>query len=114
MALLDSVQEAFADRNVPLHLLLGMISIGRRLDRYLPDRPERQSPPRPERGDEPRPAAARAPRRPEPGEQLLYSILGVISIRRVLMAELEAVRAGRAAPGPPPAPPVLRGRRLLR
>ncbi|KYF93626.1 hypothetical protein BE20_08800, partial [Sorangium cellulosum] len=35
MALLDSVRDASAEGNVPLHLLLGLVSFTRRLDRLL-------------------------------------------------------------------------------
>ncbi|WP_437317530.1 hypothetical protein [Sorangium sp. So ce385] len=35
MALLDSVRDASAEGNAPLHLLLGLVSLARRLDRLL-------------------------------------------------------------------------------
>ncbi|WP_437801023.1 hypothetical protein [Sorangium sp. So ce693] len=130
MPLLDSVRDEFANRNVLLHLLLGAISVGRRLDAFLPGTPPTPEPP----ADAPEPPAdapelpADAPElpadAPEPptdapearglppsdgaqrvtsardrrgaGDQLLYLVLGAISLRRALMAEIEPLRAAHA------------------
>lgn len=145
MPLLDSVRDEFANRNVLLHLLLGAISVGRRLDAFLPGTPPPPEPPADAReapadareapadareapadsSPEPPADAREAPTdAPEPpadapearglppsdgaqrvtsardrrgaGDQLLYLVLGAISLRRALMAEIEPLRAAHA------------------
>jgi hypothetical protein len=89
MALFDSVRDGFADRNAPLHLLLGVISLARRLDAFLPA--PSAPPPAP-----PAPAPA--------GDPFLYLVLGVISLRRTLEGELAKVRAAHRGAPPAEAP----------
>jgi len=87
--LLDSVRAEFADRNAPLHLLLGALSLARRLDRLLPEAP--LDPPK-------APQSARS----EPGDHpLVYIALGLISLRKTLLSQLEPVRAAHAEANPP-------------
>lgn len=87
MALLDSLRDASADRNVPLHLLLGLVSLARRLDPLL-GAPGSPGPPEP-------PPSAPAP--DARGDALIYLLLGVISLRRTLLAELDPLREARPA-----------------
>jgi hypothetical protein len=108
---LDSVRDEFADGNVPLHLVLGLISLARRLDASLPAPPEVRA-----EVD----AAPSPPAPPAPSEAFLYLVLGLVSLRRTLARELdpiraahEARRAGSSASRPSPAPN-LRLRDLLR
>lgn len=83
MPLLDSVRDEFAEHNVPLHLLLGLISFARRMDAHLPGSPG-EGPPAPQAP----PAAAEAPR----GDPFLHLLLGLVSLRRTLLSELEPLR----------------------
>ncbi|XXX77465.1 hypothetical protein WMF30_01650 [Sorangium sp. So ce134] len=93
MALLDSLRDASADRNVPLHLLLGLVSLARRLDPLL-DAPDAPEPP---------PGTAASPGAASPGgtaadargDALIYLLLGAISVRRTLLAELAPLRDAR-------------------
>jgi hypothetical protein len=78
MPRLDSTRDAFADRNVPLALLLGLVSLAHRLGGVATAR--RSSPP-------PGPDAREHP--------LLYLVLGLVSLRRTLLAELEPLREAR-------------------
>jgi|HubBroStandDraft_6_1064221.scaffolds.fasta_scaffold889275_1 hypothetical protein len=91
MPLLDSTRDEFTERNVPLHLLLGLVSLGRRLDGLLARR-------RPEVQDEGR------------EHPLVYLILGLLSVRRTLLAELGPLLAAHRprVPSPPQPPPPLR------
>ncbi|MDC0683645.1 hypothetical protein [Sorangium atrum] len=103
MPLLDSVRDEFANRNALLHLLLGAISMGRRLDALLPGAPAMSEPSAgaPEKRRLPPPDGA--PHGTSAGDprgasdQLLYLVLGAISLRRALMAELEPLHAAHAA-----------------
>jgi hypothetical protein len=85
MPLLDSARDEFTERNVPLCLLLGLVSLGRRLDGVV---------------------AKRGPGGEEhAGEHpLVYLILGLVSLRTKLAAELDpllsAHRRRVAAPAP--------------
>lgn len=119
MALLDSIGDEFAEHNVPLHLLLGLISLARRMDPHLPAPPAAEpAPPAPSEAPPPAPEAAGA-------DPLVHLALGLISLRRTLLADLEPLRAAhaqacreRGAAGPeapePGAPAALRARDLLR
>ncbi|WP_437610056.1 hypothetical protein WMF20_01525 [Sorangium sp. So ce834] len=80
MALLDSVRDASAEGNVPLHLLLGLVSFARRLDRLL--------------------GAPGAPA-PQPG-----SVAGAPAPQPGSVAGTPAPQPGSVAgaPAPPPAP----------
>ncbi len=119
MTLLDSVRDEFAEHNVPLHLLLGLLSLARRMDAHLPSSP----------AGPPAPLMAREAPPPEPdaagADPLLHLLLGLISLRRTLLSELEPLRAAheqarrdREAPGlgspAPGAPASLHARDLLR
>lgn len=97
MALIDSVREGYAEHNVPLHLLLGLISLSRRMDVYLP----------------PPPAGAPPVSEAPGGDPVLHALLGLISLRRTLLSAVEPIRqaheAAQARPGPlAPAPPPAR------
>jgi hypothetical protein len=101
VAILDSVGDEFVDRNEPLHLVLGLISLGRRLDAHLPDAPgaEPEAPAGP-------PSATETPG----GDPLLHLLLGLVSLRRTLLSELAPLRIAQEAPGEaqgagPAAPP---------
>jgi hypothetical protein len=108
--LLDSVRDEFADRNVFLHLLLGLVALARRLDALLPGP-----------GDSPA-AGAEAPPPPEggaPADPFLDLVLGLVSLRRTVATELGASPSAHAGAEPAPAPhpveaPSLRLRDLLR
>jgi len=78
MALLDSSRDEFADRNVLLHLVLGLVSYARRIETLAP-------PP------------ARVEARPEetetsPPDAALSFLLGVVAVRASLMRELDPLR----------------------
>jgi hypothetical protein len=101
MPLLDSTRDEFTERNVPLHLLLGLMSLARRLDGLLARR---------------RPAVEDARLGypgPPPQHPLVYLILGLVSVRRTLLAELDPLLAAhrqrdRDTPAPRSPPPPLR------
>jgi hypothetical protein len=94
MPLLDSTRDEFAERNVPLCLLLGLVSLGRRLDGLLAKRgapwQERQEP----AGEHP----------------LVFLILGLVSLRTKLAAELDPLLSTRRprVVSPAPASPLIR------
>lgn len=110
MPLLDSVRDEFADRNVLLHLLLGAVSLGRRLDVFLPPRPSSGAEGEPKSHEEADRSAgvpldappatgsggasSAEPRAPD--DPLLYLVLGLISLRRTIMVELDPIRAEHA------------------
>jgi hypothetical protein len=89
MALLDSIREGFADRNAPLYALLGLISLARRLDAFLPPSADATKTPPPP------PPPTRSPG----DDPLLYLLLGMISLRRTLLSELEPLRAAHRTAG---------------
>lgn len=119
MALVDSLREGYVEHNVPLHLLLGLISLARRMDAHLPPSPE-GAPAAHAAGEAP-PLAQPVPETPG-GDPLLHVLLGLISLRRTLLSELEPLReaheAAQARPGPeapgPDAQVALPARDLLR
>ncbi|WP_437813864.1 hypothetical protein [Sorangium sp. So ce1078] len=141
MALLDSLRDASTEGNVPLHLLLGLVSLARRLDPLVgapgspeppcapgspepPCAPGSLEPPCAPGSPEPPPSAA-APGGAAPGaaatgargDALIYLLLGVISLRRTLLAELAPLREARPAEAQPPsrgAPDPAAARRGLR
>jgi hypothetical protein len=90
MASLDDVRDDYADENLPVFLLLGLVSALRRLEPLLP--PEEKPP-----LDAPGHAHA-----PAPGSgRFLYLVLGLIAFRRDLEAHLpppcEAAASGGSA-----------------
>ncbi|WP_129572676.1 MULTISPECIES: hypothetical protein [Sorangium] len=91
MALLDSVRDASAEGNVPLHLLLGLVSFARRLDRLLgaPGTPA------------PQPGSVAGTPAPQPG-----SVAGAPAPQPGSVAGTPAPQPGSVAgaPAPPPAP----------
>ncbi|WP_437724898.1 hypothetical protein [Sorangium sp. So ce861] len=125
MALLDSLRDASAEGNVPLHLLLGMVSFARRLDRLLgaPGAPAATpaatqpgsmagtpatpptTPPATQPGSvEPEPGSVQPTgAEASPGDAatdarsdaLIFLLLGAISVRRTLLAELDPLREAR-------------------
>ncbi len=102
MASLDDVRDDYADENLPVFLLLGLVSALRRLEPLLPP------------VEEP-PLDAHAT---EPGSgRFLYLVLGLIAFRRALEAHLpppcEAAASGGPA-GEEPAPGLPSLRELLR
>jgi hypothetical protein len=84
MALVEGLRGEFADHDVYLHLLLGLVSASRRLERLLPDVPP--SPPA-----EPQAALS------ADEEGRVLALLGLISVRRTLMGMLEARSAQSGA-----------------
>jgi hypothetical protein len=101
MSLLDEHGRDFVDRNPLTPLLLGMISLLRRLDRVLPEAPGVAS-------DMTAPevtAAEVAPAPPSPPEdRLLLMVLGLISVRRTLLGALAPLRAASDGASSPTAP----------
>lgn len=84
MSLLDEHDRDFVDRNPLTPLLLGMISLSRRLDRVLPEAP----------GTAPVVAPEVPPVCSSPSEdRLLLMVLGLISVRRTLLGTLAPLRA---------------------
>ena len=78
MALLDSARAAFSDRDAPLHLLLGLISLARRLDGLPP----------------PRGAALEGHGEDGPRDDASIDlVLGLLSFRKALLAALGPIRA---------------------
>ena len=106
MALLDSSRDEFADRNVLLHLVLGLVSYARRVDALVP-------------------SSAPVEARPEgagsaPPDAALFFLLGMVAVRESLMreldplrAELDRRRAAADAPGDEPFPADIPGPREL-
>jgi hypothetical protein len=103
MALLEEMRGGFAEHDVFLHLLLGLLSVSRRLERVLPREP------------------VRGPEEPAPGltqeeERRVLLLLGLVSVRRTLLGTLEPLRPS----GPPggeacePRAPLPSPRELLR
>jgi hypothetical protein len=128
VALLDSIRDEFTDRNVPMHLLLGMLSLTRRLDAVLGprDAPMDRREPSP-RDDasclhvDAEPMGKMQGETPPRGDAFLHLLLGLISLRRTLRDELDPIRAAprgaalqheRGTPGP--VPPAQGLRDLLR
>lgn len=85
MALLEELRAEFADHDTVLHLLLGLVSLSRRLEPLLP---------------EPAPAApTEAPSsRAEEDERRVLLLLGLVSVRRTLMDTLEPLKTAEEAP----------------
>jgi hypothetical protein len=81
MALLDSSRDEFADRNVLLHLVLGLVSYARRVGALVPLPAPVEAPPE---------GAGSAP-----PDAALSFLLGVIAVRATLMRELDPLRAER-------------------
>ncbi|WP_437968045.1 hypothetical protein WMF04_01530 [Sorangium sp. So ce260] len=108
MALLDSLRDASTEGNVPLHLLLGLVSLARRLDPLVgapgsPEPPGAPRSPEPPRAPEPPPSAAAtgSATTGARGDALIHLLLGVISLRRTLLAELAPLREARPAEAQP-------------
>lgn len=106
MASLDDVRDDYADENLPVFLLLGLVSALRRLEPLLPP------------VEEPPPGAPGHAHATAPGSgRLLYLVLGLVAFRRSLMASLpppcEAAASGGPA-GEEPAPGLPSLRELLR
>jgi hypothetical protein len=78
VALLDSARAAFSDRDAPLHLLLGLISLARRLDGL----PTTRGAAREGHGED-------GPR----DEPSIHLVLGLLSFRKALLASLGPIHA---------------------
>lgn len=99
MASLDEVREDYCDENLPVFLLLGLVSALRRLEPLLP--PPGTPPPCPE------PAAGGPPGK----ERLVYLALGLVAFRGHLLSAIAPVlddRPGTRAETPASARPGLR------
>ena len=84
MALLEEVRGGFTEHDVFLHLLLGLVSLSRRLEPVLPREPAHL----------PRGAC---PPLTEEEERRVLVLLGLLSVRRTLLGTLEPLRnTGRA------------------
>ncbi len=88
MALLEELRTDFSDHDTVLHLLLGLVSLSRRMDRLLPAGPPVEAP-----------CAPPVPL-PEEEERRVLLLLGLVSLRRTVMGTLEPLRAA-VAPSPP-------------
>lgn len=103
MALLEEMRGGFAEHDVFLHLLLGLLSVSRRLEPVVPREPVR--------GPE-----GTAPGLTEEEERRVLLLLGLVSVRRTLLGTLEPLRSSgppgedTSGPGVPPPSP----RELLR
>ncbi|HEX8440878.1 hypothetical protein [Archangium sp.] len=85
MALLEELRADFADHDTVLHLLLGLLSVSRRLEPLLPEAPPG--------------VPAQAPGAlAEADERRVLLLLGLVSVRRTLMNTLEPLRAAAGAP----------------
>lgn len=91
MGLVEGLREEFADHDVFLDLMLGLVSVVRRSERWLPEAPP-AAPPEAERGLE------------GEAEQRVMLLLGWISMRQTLMKSLEPVHASHVRAGSPEAP----------
>ena len=80
MAPLHSARGAFGEQNLPLQLLLGLLSGTERVARLLPADASDAAP------------AAQSP------DRFTALLLGMVSFRRSLLVVLESARAERAAP----------------
>lgn len=92
MSLVEAPRAEFSDHDTVLHLLLGLVSVSRRLERLLPEGPStdgRDAPP--------------APLTEEEEERRVLLLLGLVSVRRTVMGTLEPLRAA-SAPVPPEPP----------
>jgi hypothetical protein len=106
MALLEELRGDFTEHDVFLHLLLGLVSVSRRLERVLPPEPTRV------------PQAATPAPLTEEEERRVMLLLGLVSARRTLLGTLEPLRAAsRASTSPGASEPREEGptlRELLR
>ncbi|WP_309896641.1 hypothetical protein [Archangium sp.] len=91
MALLEELRAGFSDHDTVLHLLLGLVSLSRRLEPLLPEPPPGA------------PAQAPTPLA-EADERRVLLLLGLVSVRRTLMNTLEPLRAAADAPATTEAP----------
>jgi len=105
MARLEELRAEFSDHDPVLHLLLGLVSLSRRLEPLLP------APPSGAPAQAPSPLA-------EADERRVLLLLGLVSVRRTLMNTLEPLRAGAEASArteaPEPAAALPSLRELLR
>jgi hypothetical protein len=85
MALLEGLRGGFDEHDAFLHLLLGLVSLSRRLERLLPPPPE-GAPAR----------SAEAPQ--EEDERVVLLLLGLLSVRRTVMGTLKPLRATHTPP----------------
>lgn len=92
MALLEP-RAGFSDHDTVLHLLLGLVSVSRRLERLLPAGPPADAPGAP-------PATPS-----EEEERRVLLLLGLVSVRRTVMGTLEPLRASSAPIQPEPSEP---------
>ncbi|QSQ23448.1 hypothetical protein JY651_00215 [Pyxidicoccus parkwayensis] len=81
MASLDDIREDYCDENLPVLLLLGLVSGLRRLDALLPAPGPVSEGPAPAREG------------PSGGERLPYLVLGLIALRERLLSALVPIRA---------------------
>jgi hypothetical protein len=106
MASLDDVRDDYADENLPVFLLLGLVSALRRLEPLLPP------------VDEPPPGSPGPAHTPAPGSgRFVYLVLGLVAFRRNLVASLPPPCEAAASGGPAteePAPGLPSLRELLR
>jgi hypothetical protein len=102
MASLDEVREDYCDENLPVFLLLGLVSALRRLEPLLP-------PPGPPPAC-PAPAAGGPPGR----ERLLYLALGLVAFRGHLLSAMAPAAPRDTAREETPAAPLPGLRELLR
>jgi len=91
MARLEELRAGFADHDTVLHLLLGLVSLSRRLEPLLPP------PPSGAPAEAPTPLA-------EADERGVLLLLGLVSGRRTLLNTLEPLRAAAEAPSRTEAP----------
>ena len=90
MASLDDVRDDYADENLPVFLLLGLVSALRRLEPLLPP------------VEEPPPVSPGHAYGTVPGSgRFLYLVLGLVAFRHQLLATLPPPRAA-AVPGDAP------------
>jgi len=91
MALLEEPRAEFSEHDTVLHLLLGLVSVSRRLERLLP------APPSQVPGEPP-------VMLPSADERQVLLLLGVVSLRRTLMSALTPLRDSAEAAGQPSPP----------
>lgn len=85
MALLDELRFEFAEHNVFLHLLLGLVSLGQRLESWLPAKSSGAAP------------AASDPEATRDDERPLLLLLGLISLHETLMDTTAPIRSSALA-----------------
>jgi len=80
MSIVESLQEEFAEHDVFLHLLLGLVSVARRSEQVVPPTP-------------PAPRVEPSSVLDTEEERRVMLLLGVLSVRRSLLGTVEPLRA---------------------